>query len=88
MAAVSVVTGFPSLWPDELCVKQMSRKVVGVCSVGVVSSTCRNKSDLTVVTAVFRFLLRESSRLLMPQLTRGCRPFCLDADALLLLQPS
>lgn len=33
MAAVSVIAGFPGLWPDELCVKQMGRKVIGVCSV-------------------------------------------------------
>lgn len=33
MAAVSVVPGFPGLWPDEPCVKQMGRKVTGVYSV-------------------------------------------------------
>lgn len=79
MAAVSAVTGFLGLWPDELYVKQMGRKIIGLCSVVGVSFRSRNKSDLTVVAAVFRFLLRESSRLLMPMLTRGCRIYCLNA---------
>lgn len=79
MAAVTAVTGFPGLWPDELCVKQMGRKVTELFSVVRVSFTFRNKSDLTVVAAVFKFPLRESPRLLMPTLTRGCRPCCLNA---------
>lgn len=79
MAAVTAVTGFPGLWPDELRVKQMGRKVTGLFSVVGESFTFRNKSDLTVVAAVFEFLLRESPRLLMPMLTRGCRPCCLNA---------
>lgn len=62
MAAVSVVTGFTGLWPDELCIKQTGRKVTGVCSGMGASFTFWDKSGLAVVAAAFKFLLRGSSR--------------------------
>lgn len=66
----------------------MDRKIIGVCSGVRAFSKFWNKSDFTVVTAIFKFLLRGSSRspvLLLANLVWDCSPHYLNANALLLL---